>query len=130
MTTAAISNEGGANSTPHERTPAIVSISRYGAPEENASILVWLLGRMALHAPYEATSNPKVGDIVIEITHLMGLAKHSLGLLSAVGTLLRIDDGGSQGEIYTIRTVEGIEQRWRNAMVYVLERAPEIKELP
>jgi hypothetical protein len=66
--------------------------------------------------------HPQVGDTVVEVTHLMGLAKQKLGLLSAVGELLKIEEIAGEGRRYTIRTVEGNVQRWLNAEFYVVER--------
>jgi hypothetical protein len=103
--------------------PIVISVSRCGGPAENASPLVWWIGRMAMKARYEDVCNPQVGDIVVETSHLMGMCRHRLGLMSALGELLKIEKIEGEGEVYTIQTVEGIEQRWENAIVYVVERA-------
>ncbi|MFA5187648.1 MAG: hypothetical protein WC551_14300 [Patescibacteria group bacterium] len=100
----------------------VVPVSRNGGPSENASPLVWMIVRLALKARYEDVCKPQVGDTVVEVTHLMGMARHGLGLLSAVGELLKVEQIEGEGEVFTIRTVEGIEQRWLNAMMYVVER--------
>jgi len=105
----------------------VVPIRKNGGPPENASSLVWMIGRLALKARYEDVCKPQVGDTVIEVTHLMGMARHKLGLLSAVGELLKVEQIEGEGEAYTIRTIEGVEQRWLNAKIYVVERRENIK---
>jgi len=96
-----------------------------GRPTEKASRLVWWLIDLALalrqKEPHPAA--PRVGDIVVEMTHTIGLAKHRLGLVSAVGELIRIEED-SLGKVWVIKTLEGgREVRWRNANVLVIERA-------
>jgi hypothetical protein len=115
-------SENKADAAPGTPGAVVVQVSRNGGPSENASSLVWMIGRLALKAPYDHVCKPQVGDTVIEVTHLMGLARHGLGLLSAVGELLKIEQIEGEGEVFTIRTVEGFEQRWFNAMMYVVER--------
>jgi hypothetical protein len=100
----------------------VVSLSRNGSPPENASPLVYLLIRGLLTARTTDIFHPQVGDMVVEVTHLMGLAQHKLGLLSAVGELLKIEEIEGEGQRFTIRTVEGNETRWLNAEFYVVER--------
>jgi len=105
----------------------VVPIRKNGGPPENASPLVWMIGSLALKARYEDVCKPQVGDTVIEVTHLMGMARHKLGLLSAVGELVKVEQIEGEGEAYTIRTVEGVEQRWLNAKMYVVERGEKDK---
>lgn len=67
---------------------------------------------------------PKVGDTVVETTHLIGLARHRLGLHKALGTLIEIDEsGGEYGKRYLIKShdPEEGETWWSNAMIVVVE---------
>ena len=50
------------------------------------------------------------------------MARHGLGLIDAVGELLKIEETKEDGKTYTIRTLEGKEQRWSNAMMAVVDR--------
>lgn len=100
---------------------AIVQVSQHGAPPENASRLVWWLCRMAL-LQMGFKSRPEIGDTVVEVTHVLGLAKKRLGLLSAVGELIKIEKDDQRGTLYTIRTIEGKEQRWENAEMVTIEK--------
>jgi hypothetical protein len=102
---------------------AIVQISQHGGPPENASRLVWWLARLALKQMGRQPV-PKLGDSVVEVTHLMGLARKQLGLLSAVGKLVGVEQDEHQGTIYTILTIEGKYQRWENANVVTVESEP------
>ena len=66
---------------------------------------------------------PQVGDTVVEVTHLMGLARKQLGLVSAVGELIAIEGPDpTWGTSYVIRTLEGKEQRWQNAEMVTIDR--------
>lgn len=98
----------------------VVSVSRNGGESENASRLVWWLARAALRQ-MGRQPKPKVGDVVVEVTHLLGMARHRLGLLSAVGELLAIEEQEHLGPAYTIRTIEGKEQRWSNAEMVTID---------
>lgn len=101
---------------------AFVRVLRHGDTEpEWASKLVWWLAAIASVPPRE-WREPRVGDIVVETTHRIGMARHGLGLVAAVGELLKIEETKEQGKTYTIRTLEGKEQRWSNAMMAVVER--------
>lgn len=71
---------------------------------------------------------PKVGDTVVETTHLLGLARHRLGLHKALGTLIEIDaSGGEYGKRYLIKShdPEEGETWWSNALVVVVEENAE-----
>ena len=116
-----------ASAAPGTLEAVVVPVSRNGGPSENASPLVWMIGRLALKARYEAVCKPQVGDTVVEVTHLMGMARHRLGMLSAVGELMKVEQIDGEGEVFTIRTVEGVEQRWLNAEMYVVERSHNTK---
>lgn len=101
---------------------ACVQVLRHGDTEPQwASKLVWWLASLASVPPREYRE-PKVGDIVIETTHRLGMARHGLGLISAVGELIAIEKNETEGTIYTIRTLEGKEQRWSNAHISVVDR--------
>ena len=93
---------------------------------ETASRLVWWIARLALHQKGHIEP-AKVGDMVVEVTHLMGLARHQLGLLTAVGELVAIEDDSGvnhTGKIYAIKGLDGKVTRWGNADVVAIERAP------
>ena len=66
------------------------------------------------------TKPVKVGDIVVEVTHVIGLSRSQLGLHSAIGELLKVEQDTS-GTTYTIRDIEGKEQRWTNAKICLVE---------
>lgn len=83
---------------------AVTQVSVNGGAPESASRLVWWLARMALKQ-MGLQERPKVGDTVVEVTHLLGLAKHQLGLVSAVGELIKIEKDEQRGTLYTIRTL-------------------------
>lgn len=101
---------------------ACVQVLRHGESEPQwASKLVWWLASLASVPPREYRE-PKVGDIVIETTHRLGMARHGLGLIAAVGELIAIEKNETEGTIYTIRTLEGKEQRWSNAHMSVVDR--------
>ncbi len=109
--------------TPDSEIPqAFVTVSQRGGPPETASRLVWWLAKMAMQQ-MGRQPEPKIGDTVIEVTHLMGLARKRLGLLSAVGELIAIENDEQRGTLYTIRTLEGKEQRWENAELVTIEPA-------
>lgn len=101
---------------------AFVQVLRHGDTEPQwASKLVWWLASLASVPPREYRE-PKVGDIVVETTHRLGMARHSLGLIDAVGELIAIEKDDKRGTIYTLRTLEGKEQRWENAHMSVVDR--------
>jgi hypothetical protein len=100
---------------------AFVPIKQYGGETETASPLVWWLARLALRQ-MGRQPRPEVGDTVVEVTHLMGLARHRLGLLSAVGELVKVEADEHQMPIYTIRGLEGKETRWSNAEIVTIDR--------
>lgn len=80
-----------------------------------ASRLVWWIAHLA-----DWTKPVKVGDTVVEVTHRMGLARHQLGLHSALGELLKIEEE-REGTTYTIRDIEGQERRWTNCKMCLVE---------
>ena len=84
----------------------------------NASPLVYYLGLAVLRDP--EIRKPKIGDMVIEVTHLINYSKLKLGLLSAVGELISIEQDEEYGEAYVIKTIEGKEERWLNADIRVI----------
>ena len=100
---------------------ACVQVLSHGDTEPQwASKLVWWLADVASRAhPWR---EPQVGDAVVEITHRLGMARHSLGLIDAVGELIAIEKDEKEGTIYTIRTLEGKERRWSNARMVVVDR--------
>lgn len=65
---------------------------------------------------------PQIGDIVVEVTHIIGLAKHQLGLETAVGELIDINPTDAGGVRYTLKTLDGETQNWENASMVVIER--------
>ncbi len=100
---------------------ACVQVLRHGEtkPQWASKLVWWLAGLTSQNRVY---LEPRVGDIVVETTHRLGMARHGLGLIDAVGELLKIEDSKETGKIYTIRTLEGKEQRWSNAMMAVVDR--------
>ncbi len=95
---------------------SVVQVVRRGETEpQYASRLVWWIAGLA-----DWTKPVKVGDTVVEVTHRMGLARKQLGLHSALGELLKIEET-PEGVTYTIRDIEGKEQRWTNAKMCVVE---------
>ena len=90
---------------------------------ETASRLVWWIARLAIRQ-MGGTTKAKVGDEVVEVTHLFGLAHHRIGLLTAVGELVKIEEDPKHGNIYTIKGLDGQEVRWANAEVVTIDRAP------
>lgn len=100
---------------------AVVQVLPRGSKDRQwASKLVWWLASLA--NKQREHLEPEVGDTVVETTHRLGLAKHGLGLISAVGELIAIETNNETGTAYTIRTLEGKEQRWVNAKMEVLEK--------
>jgi hypothetical protein len=109
----------GSGSTRAPGSASVVQVVRRGETEpQYASRLVWWIASLA-----DWTSRVKVGDIVVEVTHCIGMARHQLGLHSAIGELLAIEET-AEGTTYTIRTIEGNEQRWTNAKMCVVESKP------
>lgn len=94
---------------------------------QSASRLVYWLARLALKHANECTHHrekPEVGDIVIEYTHTIGLGHKQLGLIGAVGELIRVEKDDAWGTAFIIKTLEGKEQRWVNAsMLVVLKKS-------
>ncbi len=95
---------------------SVVQVVRRGeADPQYASRLVWWIAHLA-----DWTKPVKVGDTVVEVTHRIGLARHQLGLHSALGELLKIEEG-REGTTYTIRDIEGQERRWTNCKMCLVE---------
>lgn len=95
---------------------SVVQVVRRGETEpQYASRLVWWIAGLA-----DWTKPVKVGDTVVEVTHRLGLARKQLGLHSAIGELLKIEET-PEGVTYTILDIEGKEQRWTNAKMCVVE---------
>ena len=95
---------------------SVVQVVRRGETEpQYASRLVWWVASLA-----DWTKPVKVGDTVVEVTHRLGLARKQLGLHSAIGELLKIEET-PEGVTYTLRDIEGIERRWTNAKMCVVE---------
>ena len=89
-----------------------------------ASKLVWWIARLAsLRVPYNGKiPKPKVGDIVVEVTHIAGLAKHQLGLHSAIGELLEIGEDEHKSPKYLIKSFDSNVGNtwWSNAYIAVV----------
>ena len=86
-----------------------------------ASRWVWWIASLAMERPYPRRE-PKVGDTVVEVTHLCGLARHRLGLHTAIGELLEIRRG-KYGLEYLIKSADPNEGEtwWENARIEVIE---------
>jgi len=95
---------------------SVLQVVRRGETEpQYASRLVWWIAGLA-----DWTKPVKVGDTVVEVTHRLGMARKQLGLHSAIGELLKIEET-PEGVTYTIRDIEGEDQRWTNAKMCVVE---------
>lgn len=103
----------------------LVKVMYHDKPEL-ASMLVWWLALMA--GEVTKYRHPVVGDWVVESTHLVGTSRHKIGMLCAVGKLLKIEDDPEykSEKVYTILTLEGKEQVWRNSKMYCLDDRKEI----
>jgi len=89
--------------------------------KDETSPLIWHLAMLA-SKDYSA---PKVGDLVVENTHLIGFAKHRVGLVKAFGRLKSIEelDGMMKGmKKYTIINMDGNETVWENAHFCIVEK--------
>ena len=92
---------------------------------ENKSETSPLIWHLAMLASKDYTY-PKVGDLVVENTHLIGFARKKVGLMNAFGRLKKIEDmGGMMAGLkkYTIECMDGKEQTWENANFCVVEKA-------
>jgi hypothetical protein len=91
--------------------------------EEPASRIVWWLARMAMLQPYPRPKI-KIGDTVVESSHLLGLARHRLGLHSALGELVEIEGEWPYPKRYLIRSFDPVvgETWWSNAKVELVEQ--------
>jgi len=56
------------------------------------------------------TEEPQIGDWVVEVTHLIGMGKHSLALDCAIGKLV-----GKASSNYLLELRDGSEFSWENA---------------
>lgn len=72
-----------------------------------ARVLTWVVAMLA-----EDYDKPQVGDWVVEKSHLVGVRKCQ-ALPSAIGKIKEIADYSC----YTIECMDGVEQRWENAMM-------------
>jgi len=87
--------------------------------ECNASKLVWWLSSMAGKA--SNYKEPTINDWVIETTHVIGCRGAQVGLLMAIGKIIKIDKNEMGSQVVTLLTIEGKEQVWENAMFACLE---------
>lgn len=89
----------------------------------DTSPLVWQMVRMATELMQLRVEprRPKVGDTVIEYTHVLGLARKRLGLVSAVGQLIEVTKDEHGHDKYLIRTPAGEETWWDNAGLFVID---------
>ena len=103
-----------------KRKEITILIEKNPVPEgAKTSKLVWWLALLAGKATNY--KKPKVGDWVVENTHLIGFAKRRVGLVEAVGKLISIENSPTEGEIHTIETLEGKTQVWKNSSFSLLE---------
>lgn len=65
---------------------------------------------------------PRVGDVVVETTHTIMLARHQLGLDSAIGEIIEITDDAKRGKRYLLKGVDDKLAWWENARMVVIER--------
>lgn len=91
---------------------------------------VWWIASLAMERPYPRRE-PQVGDTVVEVTHLIGLARHRLGLHQAIGELLEIRRG-KFGPEYLIKSADPAEGEtwWENARIEVIEPNAKLSDEP
>lgn len=88
--------------------------------------LVYWIAQLAMNNP--EYNKAKVGDIAVEVTHLVATCKqrkafpHALGEIISIRTQKDLISGNGE-TVYTIRTIEGREQEWTNAMFALVEPA-------
>ena len=102
------------------------SVQRMDMPREepqSATRWAWWVARLANELTMHRREwlEPKVGDTVVETTHILGLARHALGLEAAAGELLEIGEG-RYGKKYLIKNPAGKLTWWENARIVVIER--------
>jgi len=89
------------------------------------SKLIWWLAEAMVHAKKIKHEEIKVGDWVIEISHLIGTRGGLVGKLDAVGKVTKIVKETEPhllgGTVYTICTLENKEVTWSNAMFEKLD---------
>jgi len=106
-------------------TKAVEMVSRQGGQPEQASRLVGWIITLAMDAPRWNECKPLIGDIVVELTHVMGMGRTGLGLHSSIGEVVKIEKDEDCGEMaYTILTIEGVEQRWLNSIFVIVSKGP------
>ena len=90
---------------------------------EPASRLVWWLARMASLQSYPRP-DIKIGDTVVESSHLLGLCRHRIGLHSALGELVAIEGEWPYPKRFLIRSFDPTvgETWWANARVELVEQ--------
>ena len=101
-------------------------VQRMDMPREepqSATRWAWWVARLAneLTMYRREWLEPKVGDTVVETTHILGLARHALGLEAAAGELVEIADG-TYGKKYLVKNPAGKLTWWENARIVVIER--------
>lgn len=105
-----------------ERRPEYDFLNEHPKPDtQEASRLVWWLAMLALKQ-LSLWREIRVGDWVIEASHILGLAKHRLGLMKAVGKVSHIHVSPSGDITYTLEGLDGKETSWGNASMIVIER--------
>ena len=102
------------------------SMQRMDMPREepqSATRWAWWVARLAneLTMYRREWLEPQIGDSVVETTHILGLARHALGLEVAAGELVEIADG-TYGKKYLIKNPAGKLMWWENARIVVIER--------
>ncbi len=89
---------------------------------ETYSPYVYYIVKQALAlAVHSVNLEPRVGDVVVEFSHVLGTAQRRVGRTAAFGTLVGIECD-DMDVIYTIKSLEGETTRWRNAEILVVYR--------
>lgn len=97
----------------------IVEIKYQGKIEKASALIYWIRIALSKNKDY---SEPEIGDIVLETSHFFSTARKKLGLLCALGELIKIEKIDDFEKRYTIMTVEGKEQIWSNADLRIIKK--------
>ena len=86
------------------------------------SKLAWYLVMEVMKRDHYLSERPEVGDMVVEITHVMGGARNRLGSPNAVGELIEIREEYPGSYEYHLKLFDGTQQWWSNSRFAVLEK--------
>jgi hypothetical protein len=90
------------------------------------STYVYYLGMLAMELRSRGGGEPhaEIGDLVVEVSHLVRTGKYRAGMECAFGTLERVDEGVGEDPYtsYTIRSLGGKLTVWENAHIVVVAK--------